>query len=136
MFCIYKLTVNFFLGDKSRRVQSVDSHNRLFGDVNRLQTPAKNHMKSSIPFGNGTNNHTDMVDANGHNGTNGKINGHDHHTNGHGHKMNEKSHMNGNGIAHANGHSENGINKGRCFFLLNLLFSLKKEKNSYTHTDD
>lgn len=62
-------------------------------------------MKSSIPFGNGTKGTTDvdMVDANGHGAANGKIsNGNGHETNGH---------MNGNGVAHTNGHSENGINK-------------------------
>uniref|UniRef100_A0A336L8L5 CSON006311 protein n=1 Tax=Culicoides sonorensis TaxID=179676 RepID=A0A336L8L5_CULSO len=110
-------------GDKSRRVASTDSYNRLFGDANRPQTPAKNHMKSNIPIGNGTNgtngtNGVDSVDTNGHAATNGKSNGHTNGysngtngTNGVHHETNGKVHMNGNGVAHTNGHSETGISK-------------------------
>nr|DAA01820.1 TPA_inf: HN1-like protein [Anopheles gambiae] len=35
-----------------RNGQGQDSHNRLFGEVNRPFTPAKNHMKSNLPIGN------------------------------------------------------------------------------------
>ncbi|XP_022215811.1 microtubule-associated protein Jupiter isoform X6 [Drosophila obscura] len=42
-------------GDNPRRGQkTVDSHNRLFGEPMRPITPGKNHMKSSIPFGQNT----------------------------------------------------------------------------------
>ncbi|XP_063708623.1 microtubule-associated protein Jupiter isoform X2 [Culicoides brevitarsis] len=104
----------FLIGDKSRRVQTVDSHNRLFGDVSRPQTPAKNHMKSNIPIGNGTNgtNGVDHVDTNGH-AANGKTNGNSNgYSNGNGHvETNGKTYTNGNGVAHTNGHSETGISK-------------------------
>jgi len=91
-------------GDKSRRVNTMDSHNRLFGDVNRPGTPAKNHMKSSIPFGG-----IDAVDTNGHGKTNGSTNG---SMNGHS-ETNCKPIVNGNGVAHTNGHTihETGISK-------------------------
>ncbi|XP_046804577.1 microtubule-associated protein Jupiter isoform X2 [Lucilia cuprina] len=39
-------------GDQPRRAQkNVDSYQRLFGEPERPVTPAKNHMKSNIPFG-------------------------------------------------------------------------------------
>ncbi|KAH8382132.1 hypothetical protein KR009_002041 [Drosophila setifemur] len=42
-------------GDVPRRGQkTVDSHSRLFGEPSRPITPGKNHMKSSIPFGQNT----------------------------------------------------------------------------------
>ncbi|XP_033232795.1 microtubule-associated protein Jupiter isoform X7 [Drosophila pseudoobscura] len=42
-------------GDNPRRGQKpVDSHSRLFGEPMRPITPGKNHMKSSIPFGQNT----------------------------------------------------------------------------------
>jgi hypothetical protein len=86
-------------GDKSRRVSPMDSYNRLFGDAGRSQTPAKNHMKSSILIG------SDKVDTNGK--TNGTTNG----MNGHS-EMNGKQMVNGNGIAHTNGHHpETAISK-------------------------
>ncbi|XP_022215806.1 microtubule-associated protein Jupiter isoform X2 [Drosophila obscura] len=45
----------YFIGDNPRRGQkTVDSHNRLFGEPMRPITPGKNHMKSSIPFGQNT----------------------------------------------------------------------------------
>ncbi|XP_055714330.1 microtubule-associated protein Jupiter isoform X4 [Phlebotomus papatasi] len=63
----------FFLGDRPRAV--IDSHNRLFGEPERIQTPLKNRMKSNIPIGDtvdkGLNGHT-----NGHSGASSpKING-------------------------------------------------------------
>ncbi|XP_032596514.1 microtubule-associated protein Jupiter isoform X4 [Drosophila grimshawi] len=43
-------------GDAPRRGQKpVDSYSRLFGEPARPITPGKNHMKSSIPFGQNTN---------------------------------------------------------------------------------
>lgn len=77
-----------------RTTQGQDSHNRLFGEVNRPFTPAKNHMKSNLPIGNGQ----DHPDA-GSKHTNGKANG--------------VAHQNGNGTAngHGNGHS-NGHSNG------------------------
>lgn len=77
-----------------RTTQGQDSHNRLFGEVNRPFTPAKNHMKSNLPIGNGQ----DHPDA-GSKHTNGKTNG--------------VAHQNGNGTAngHGNGHS-NGHSNG------------------------
>ncbi|XP_020811457.1 microtubule-associated protein Jupiter isoform X2 [Drosophila serrata] len=45
----------YFIGDAPRRGQkTVDSHSRLFGEPSRPITPGKNHMKSSIPFGQNT----------------------------------------------------------------------------------
>ncbi|XP_026847725.1 microtubule-associated protein Jupiter isoform X4 [Drosophila persimilis] len=45
----------YFIGDNPRRGQKpVDSHSRLFGEPMRPITPGKNHMKSSIPFGQNT----------------------------------------------------------------------------------
>ncbi|XP_046804580.1 microtubule-associated protein Jupiter isoform X4 [Lucilia cuprina] len=42
----------YFIGDQPRRAQkNVDSYQRLFGEPERPVTPAKNHMKSNIPFG-------------------------------------------------------------------------------------
>ncbi|XP_052869693.1 microtubule-associated protein Jupiter isoform X2 [Anopheles cruzii] len=83
-----------------------DSHNRLFGELDRPFTPSKNHMKSNLPIGG---DHTDgrkpqqngksngVAHQNGHGTANG------HHTNGH---------SNGNGhISSAssdNGSSHNG----------------------------
>ncbi|XP_055714391.1 microtubule-associated protein Jupiter isoform X13 [Phlebotomus papatasi] len=60
-------------GDRPRAV--IDSHNRLFGEPERIQTPLKNRMKSNIPIGDtvdkGLNGHT-----NGHSGASSpKING-------------------------------------------------------------
>lgn len=62
------------LGDARR--QHVDSHNRLFGDVDRMATPAKNHLKSNIPLG-GEEVDTSAKHTNGghhdqENGMNGK----------------------------------------------------------------
>lgn len=55
-------------GDQPRRAQkNVDSYSRLFGEPNRPNTPARNHMKSSIPFGKNTeeNNGSAQLLANG-----------------------------------------------------------------------
>lgn len=93
----------------------MDSHNRLFGEVERPYTPAKNHFKSSIPLGG-----ADSVDStprtNGTNGIKKETNG---HTNGNGHA---------NGISNANGNSNgeamiaNGTNgKHGEFFVLFIL---------------
>jgi len=65
-------------GDKIRRNPNMDSHNRLFGEVDRPYTPAKNHFKSNIPLGG-----ADSVDSTPRtNDTNGKANGTNGHTNG------------------------------------------------------
>ncbi|XP_028899575.1 microtubule-associated protein Jupiter isoform X10 [Zeugodacus cucurbitae] len=63
-------------GDQPRRgQQKVDSYQRLFGEPERPNTPARNHMKSSIPFGSNTEAAQELL-ANG--------NGHGHHSNGKG----------------------------------------------------
>ncbi|XP_032307006.1 microtubule-associated protein Jupiter isoform X2 [Drosophila ananassae] len=68
----------YFIGDAPRRGQkTVDSHNRLFGEPTRPITPAKNHMKSSIPFG-GQNTEAaaaqKLLTTNGHyNGKSGSV---------------------------------------------------------------
>lgn len=88
-------------GETPRRAANgQDSHNRLFGEVDRPYTPAKNHMKSNLPIGAGGG---DQPDSNGKSSaTNGHSNGHSAaKTNGH---------QNGNGN-HANGHS-NGHSNG------------------------
>lgn len=87
----------------------MDSHNRLFGEVERPYTPAKNHQKSSIPFGG------DAVDATPRtNGTNGKANGANGHTNGNGHS-------NGGEAMVANG---NSVKHGESFFSRLVLWFL------------
>ncbi|EDW81417.2 uncharacterized protein Dwil_GK11035, isoform F [Drosophila willistoni] len=74
----------YFIGETPRRGQkSVDSHSRLFGEPSRPITPGKNHMKSSIPFGQNseaaaaqkllTNGNTNST-TNGHyNGKSGSV---------------------------------------------------------------
>ncbi|XP_055644592.1 microtubule-associated protein Jupiter isoform X3 [Toxorhynchites rutilus septentrionalis] len=105
----------FLGGDTPRRaVQGQDSHNRLFGEVDRPYTPVKNHMKSNLPIG------ADKADgatkANGHsNGT--KTNGH---------------HSNGNGHAPTNGHSSNGSN-GTANGHTNGTSSSAPSQNGSTH---
>ncbi|XP_050070835.1 microtubule-associated protein Jupiter isoform X2 [Anopheles maculipalpis] len=81
----------YFLGSETprRAAQGQDSHNRLFGELNRPFTPAKNHMKSNLPIGG---DHTD---------------GGKPHQNG---KSNGVAHQNGNGTA--NGHHTNGHSNG------------------------
>lgn len=72
----------------------MDSHNRLFGEVERPYTPAKNHFKSSIPLGG-----ADSVDSTPRtNGTNGKTNGTNGHTNGN--SNGEAMIANGNSVKH------------------------------------
>ncbi|XP_065087023.1 microtubule-associated protein Jupiter isoform X2 [Ochlerotatus camptorhynchus] len=78
-----------------RAAAGQDSHNRLFGEVDRPYTPAKNHMKSNLPIGSDA---TDSGKSNGHSNGSSKTSS----SNGH--------HQNGNGVAHTNGHSSNGSN--------------------------
>lgn len=83
-----------------RGVAGQDSHNRLFGEVDRPYTPAKNHMKSNLPIG------ADLPDGaaktNGHSKTNG------HHQNGNGIASN--GHSNGNGSISSNGNTNGTAN--------------------------
>jgi Microtubule-Associated protein Jupiter len=80
-FSLCPLCLSFFslsdLGEGRRPY--IDSHNRLFGESDRPFTPAKNHMKSSIPIGgdekdsslkhsNGNGNHLQEIDINGKSG--------------------------------------------------------------------
>uniref|UniRef100_A0A0K8V1I7 Microtubule-associated protein Jupiter n=1 Tax=Bactrocera latifrons TaxID=174628 RepID=A0A0K8V1I7_BACLA len=61
-------------GDQPRRgQQKVDSYQRLFGEPERPNTPARNHMKSSIPFGSNTEAAQELLS-----------NGNGHHSNGKG----------------------------------------------------
>ncbi|XP_053949262.1 microtubule-associated protein Jupiter-like [Anastrepha ludens] len=61
-------------GDQPRRgQQKVDSYQRLFGEPERPGTPAKNHMKSNIPFGSNTEAAQELL-----------ANGNGHHSNGKG----------------------------------------------------
>uniref|UniRef100_A0A1I8QDL9 Microtubule-associated protein Jupiter n=1 Tax=Stomoxys calcitrans TaxID=35570 RepID=A0A1I8QDL9_STOCA len=54
-------------GDQPRRGQkNVDSYQRLFGEPDRAATPAKNHMKSNIPFGSNNDNVISNGNGNGH----------------------------------------------------------------------
>ncbi|KAI9576274.1 hypothetical protein GQX74_015262 [Glossina fuscipes] len=55
-------------GDQPRRGQkNLDSYQRLFGEPERPVTPAKNHMKSNIPFGSSTEAaQTLITNGNGH----------------------------------------------------------------------
>ncbi|XP_018801222.1 PREDICTED: microtubule-associated protein Jupiter isoform X4 [Bactrocera latifrons] len=64
----------YFIGDQPRRgQQKVDSYQRLFGEPERPNTPARNHMKSSIPFGSNTEAAQELLS-----------NGNGHHSNGKG----------------------------------------------------
>lgn len=98
-------------GDKPRRVQPIDSYNRLFGEPNRPNTAGKNHMRSNIPIGSdGVDGKNGKPVTNGKPATNG-MNGNGHHV-----ETNGKAPMvNGNGVAHTNGHGnghhETGISK-------------------------
>ncbi|XP_075145432.1 microtubule-associated protein Jupiter isoform X2 [Haematobia irritans] len=57
----------YFIGDQPRRAQkNVDSYQRLFGEPERAATPAKNHMKSNIPFGTNNDNMISNGNGNGH----------------------------------------------------------------------
>ncbi|XP_055849369.1 microtubule-associated protein Jupiter isoform X7 [Episyrphus balteatus] len=61
-------------GDQPRRGQkNTDSYTRLFGDVDRPFTPAKNHMKSNLGF---SGNNAAAENGNGNNAT---ANGNGHH---------------------------------------------------------
>ncbi|XP_037947580.1 microtubule-associated protein Jupiter isoform X11 [Teleopsis dalmanni] len=61
-------------GDQPRRGQkNVDSYARLFGEPERPMTPAKNHLKSNIPFG-GNKKAAQQILVNG-NGLNHHVNG-------------------------------------------------------------
>ncbi|XP_030376150.1 microtubule-associated protein Jupiter isoform X7 [Scaptodrosophila lebanonensis] len=63
-------------GDAPRRAQkNVDSYSRLFGEPTRPITPAKNHMKSNIPFGQSTEAAQQLLtNGNGHyNGKSGSV---------------------------------------------------------------
>ncbi|XP_068156119.1 microtubule-associated protein Jupiter isoform X7 [Drosophila tropicalis] len=66
-------------GETPRRGQkSVDSHSRLFGEPSRPITPGKNHMKSSIPFGQNSEAAAAqklLTNGNTSNTTNGHYNG-------------------------------------------------------------
>lgn len=93
-------------GETPRRAANgQDSHNRLFGEVDRPYTPAKNHMKSNLPIGPSDQPDSNGSKANGHsNGHSAKTNG---HSNGNGHVAATNGHSNGhsNGSSSTNGHS-------------------------------
>ncbi|XP_067634055.1 microtubule-associated protein Jupiter-like isoform X2 [Eurosta solidaginis] len=64
----------YIIGDQPRRgQQKVDSYQRLFGEPERPMTPAKNHMRSNIPFGSNTEAAQELL-----------ANGNGHHSNGKG----------------------------------------------------
>jgi len=64
-------------GEQPRRGQkNLDSYSRLFGEPDRPITPAKNHMKSNIPFGiHAETAQTLITNGNGHhyNGKSGSV---------------------------------------------------------------
>lgn len=73
-FLFYAAMLNR-LGDQPRRAQkNVDSYQRLFGEPERAMTPAKNHMRSNIPFGAKNEAAQTLINGNG--------NGNGHHYNG------------------------------------------------------
>lgn len=94
-------------GETPRRAANgQDSHNRLFGEVDRPYTPAKNHMKSNLPIGPSDQPDSNGSKANGHsNGHSAKTNGHSVSTNGNGHVTNGHSNGHSNGSSSTNGHS-------------------------------
>lgn len=60
-------------GEHPRRAQkNLDSYTRLFGEPERPFTPAKNHMKSNLPFGASTEVAQKLLANGHHNHTNGK----------------------------------------------------------------
>lgn len=82
----------------------VDSHNRLFGEVERVPATPKSYHKTSIPIGN------DDTDAPKVTNGNGAVNGNG--TNGHNGNGNGIIHENGNGkINGTNGHSNGSRGK-------------------------
>lgn len=94
-------------GETPRRAANgQDSHNRLFGEVDRPYTPAKNHMKSNLPIGPSDQPDSNGSKENGHsNGHSAKTNGHSVSTNGNGHVANGHSNGHSNGSSSTNGHS-------------------------------
>lgn len=89
----YNQTNTFTHKDSAMKRPSVSSHNRLFGDVERVPPTPKTYHKSNIPIG--SDDHTDAAPkvTNG----NGTMNG-----NGNG-NANGTVATNGNGVAHENG---------------------------------
>lgn len=90
--------------DSAMKRPSESSHNRLFGDVERVPPTPKSYHKSSIPIGAVA----DTTDAPKMTNGNGTMNG-----NGNGHAAAAAtSNGNGNGeVAHQNGHAKtNGTN--------------------------
>lgn len=87
--------------DSAMKRPSESSHNRLFGDVDRVPPTPKTYHKSSIPIGSG-----DDTDAPKMTNGNGTMNG-----NGHAAAATAAT-SNGNGVvAHENGHAKtNGTN--------------------------
>lgn len=90
-------------GESATRRPSVNSHNRLFGDVERVPPTPKGYQKSNIPIG------SDDIDAskvtNGNGNGNGVANGNGTAA------LNGNGHANGNGHIHENGHAKvNGTN--------------------------
>ncbi|XP_058449385.1 microtubule-associated protein Jupiter isoform X2 [Malaya genurostris] len=117
----------YLLGGETprRAVAGQDSHNRLFGEVERPYTPAKNHMKSNLPIGpvDQPDSAAAVVVAAA------KTNGHSNGTKTNGH------YQNGNGVAPAtNGHSNsNGISNGTTNGHSNGSSSSALSQNGSTH---
>lgn len=95
-----------FIGE-ARRNATADSHNRLFGEVDRSY-PVKSHSRSNIPIGSDSIDSSAVV-------TNGKANGHGL-TNGNGHVGNGHTNGNGNVAKPQNGEAAtlngNGLKNG------------------------
>lgn len=105
---------------ENKKHNNADSHNRLFGEVQRPQTPSRNVMKSNIPIGSGAIANGDGVDAPParSNGTaNGKCtpvvatNGNGVAKNGNGHAYGNGNATNGNGVARSDSGGDLYINK-------------------------
>ncbi|KAL1403762.1 hypothetical protein pipiens_005569 [Culex pipiens pipiens] len=115
-------------GETPRRAANgQDSHNRLFGEVDRPYTPAKNHMKSNLPIGAGGG---DQPDSNGKSSaTNGHSNGHSAAAKTNGHQNGNGNHANGHSNGHSNGTSSstNGHSNGTS--------SAAPSQNGSTHRD-
>lgn len=112
--------------DSAVKRPSESSHNRLFGDVERVPPTPKSYHKTSIPIGvaDDTTDAPKMTNGNGHAIMNGNGNGH----------AAAATTSNGNGVAHENGHAKtngtnghmNGGSRGNYAFPLFFLLKCKQ----------
>ncbi|XP_031629076.1 microtubule-associated protein Jupiter isoform X2 [Contarinia nasturtii] len=89
----------YFFIDSAVKRTGVSSHNRLFGDVERVPPTPKSYQKSSIPIGKDDTDAPKVTNGNGTMNGNGIA------------AVATTAATNGNGVAHENGHAKvNGTN--------------------------